>query len=96
MKKFENKETKIQQGDTKLRYSDLIGICLTHVNPQSGIKADEMYKNFKILDKLEAATTEIELEDAEYDLVLSKVTNMSWAMQHRDIVAFVEAIKQAK
>lgn len=95
MKSFQNKETTIQNGDIKLKYSDLAIACMNHVDPQRGIRGEEMYKNFKVIDKLEKASDLISLEDAEYDILFEKVMNMPWAFQHRDIVQFTTTVKEA-
>lgn len=99
MKTFKNEKTEMSKdgfSDAKHDYKSLCLLCMGYVNPQIGMKADEMYKNFKIMDKLETVTEEIALEDAEHTLLLQKVASMPWVMQHKDIVTFADAVKNAK
>ena len=93
MKKLENKTTEIVDGKTNLKYSDLAVICMGNV-PQ-GATYLEMEKNLDLVKKLRLSNGEINLEEAEHALLVDKVANFKWAMQHDDIVAFSKAIINA-
>lgn len=97
MKSFENKQTKVPKIDNSgmMKYSDLAILCLTAVNPQEGVNGLEMYKNFKVIDKIEKCDGEkkVTLEDADFDVLKSKVSAMKWSIMHRDISEFCEIIR---
>ena len=100
MKKITNKETKIflnEKGVEKaLKYSDLISYVINY-SPE-GKDISEIRFIFKILDKIEKPTKEIELEDAEFDFLIKKLDITRWQIAHNDILDFNDYLKilQAK
>jgi len=96
MKKFENKKTEITNGESTMSYAQLAGVCIKNINPQKGLTLEEMRQGIKVMDILEKEPESIELEDADYNFLLQKVNTMPWAMYHKDVIAFADAVKEAK
>ena len=96
MKKFENKKTEIINGESIMSYAQLANLCIKNVNPQKGLTLEEMRQGIKIMDILEKEPENIELEDSDHVFLLQKVNTMPWATYHKDIVAFADAVKEAK
>ena len=96
MKKFENKTTEITNGEAKMTYAELALLCIKNINVQKGVTLEEMRQGIKVMDILESKPEVIELEDTDHSFLLQKIDAMQWAMYHKDIVAFCDAIKEAK
>lgn len=65
------------------------------LDTQRGVSIDEMRRGIRILDKLDAATDILELEDADYDHFKTKVEGMAWGMVDRNLMAFIDAVLSA-
>jgi len=101
MKTFENKITEItnqvsEKEVKNLGYVDLalLGLRLT---PEGGWDIEDMRQRFKLIDKLVLVDigTDIELEDAEFDLIES-TTIKKWAIMHKDVIAYSDYINSLK
>jgi hypothetical protein len=57
-----------------------------------GVNIDEMRRGIRILDKLDAATDILELEDADYDHLKAKVEAMQWGMVDRNLLQFIDTV----
>lgn len=64
------------------------------LNPQQGISIDEMKQSLKVLDKLDKCEVgdTLELEDAEWEFLCSKVRAARWGIVDSRLVAFSEDI----
>jgi len=98
MKTFKNEKTSILMGETPMSYADLAIACLNFTDPQAGVKIADMAKNIKVLEKVQQMKEkeEISLEDAEHETLVSKMNAMPWSFQHKDIISFSIAVKEAK
>ena len=72
---------------------------LTSFAPQgTGLGPVEMRKRIKMLDKIEAATDSVTLDNSEYE-VLKTALNASpgpFRVAHRDIMQFMDDVMEAK
>ena len=104
MKTFINKETSIRTADDKgnivsiLNYKDLAIIAInSKSNSQQGYSTDEMRKDFRVLDALDnlkSVNDTIQLEDADFNRLYTKVmSTTNWPIMHKDIVDFEDYIK---
>ena len=95
MKKLVNKVTSLSK-DNKgglMNYADLGKLCVNQP-PQGGFNAEEMRSRLRLIDVLEAAKDEIELEDADADKFKALVANMNtWGVLHREILEFIDTVK---
>jgi len=95
MKSIINKQTSIQgaaESDEKVGYFELCKSCL-NVPAEGGFDVITMSARLKVIDKLHGE--EVSLEDAEYNTLRECVESMKWAIIHKDLVEFVEYIKEA-
>jgi hypothetical protein len=95
MKKFENKATEITEGTKELGFKELALVGLNAV-PKEGWTTDTMRKRFKAIDKIEKLSKvgdKIELEDAEFDVLL-EASKINWGMMHKDIVRFDDYLQE--
>jgi len=63
--------------------------------PERGYSIDDVRLAIKAIDKIDAATNEIELEDAEYGFVASRVKQAQWKIASPDIIEFVDCVSGA-
>ena len=90
------KETTIKNLEgKKLSISDLIKGAINSVG-REGVNSEEMRKRQRVLDALEKGTDKMSLEDADYETLKECVDKMQWAMVHKDILAFVDDVNNAK
>lgn len=90
---FKNVETSmIQDGENKVKYGELIIACL-NTPPEKGFDIQEMKRRMRILDAVEKGKEEITFEDADIETLKSCVSSMKWAVFHREVVAFCEAVE---
>lgn len=81
----------------KSTYKDFIIACLNFVQQDKGIKIDEQRKRIRILDAVENANgLDIIFEDADAAELTVLVDNMVWAIFSKDVVAFVDDVKNMK
>ena len=62
---------------------------------QNGATIDEMRRGIRILDALDRANGQLELEDADWDFLKQKVERMPWAQVDRRFVQFYDDVMQA-
>jgi len=99
MKVIENKkvlEPKDGERGSATLYSELMIHCI-NAGTKEGILISEMRAKLKVVELLEDSRDRdvIELEDADHEVVLEAVKTMKWAVIHRDIVEFAEAVEEA-
>lgn len=70
-------------------------VVRTPIDRQSGATIDEMRKGIRILDALDRASTVLELEDADWEHLKTKVERMPWAMIDRRLVQFYDDVNEA-
>jgi hypothetical protein len=93
MKNLENKETELRKTETELTtYADLVR-SVNDFTPEGGFNKSTMKLSLKIDEKLEQANGTIELEDAEAEYLKGIIAVYPWALKHKDVLAFVEAIE---
>jgi hypothetical protein len=96
MRHFQDQKTTIKDGDTILKYSDLIKLCLEKA-PVQGLNIEQMRKNMKILDKFEKMKSgKLELEELEWATIKAAVGAFPWAMMHKDIIALGDYLDSVK
>jgi len=93
MKSFENVVFTI--AGTEQSYMDLAKACVNNVG-REGINVEEQRRRIKILDALDKSVGKITLEDAEMDKLKQLVESMPWALINKHIVAFSDAVRDAK
>jgi hypothetical protein len=64
-------------------------------DPQKGADIAEMRRSIRVLDALDAANGTLELEDADYDHLKTKITAMPWNVIDRRIVQLVDDVTGA-
>lgn len=92
MKKLENK--KIDIGDGLKSYVDLVRVVANFVPPREGVTPEQMKLRFRLLDAIKGADKEIVFEDADATLLNQLTQNLPWAIVHRDIVEFSDAVSK--
>jgi hypothetical protein len=78
-------------------YRQAIEQCLRiPLDRKEGATIDEMRKSIRVLDRLDATTNDVlELEDADWEFLKTKVEKMPWAAVDRRFLRFYEDIVQA-
>lgn len=94
MKTFENKTIEVKSGEPTT-YAKLLQICLD-VPPQGGFTTAEMKARLKVSTVLDKAITEISLEDADHEKLVSLVKDMKWGIMSQDLIDLEEAVLNAK
>src|SRR5580765_4847072 len=79
-----------------LDYAEAIRTVIRQPLDQSrGVNIEEMRKGIRILDKLDASKDVLELEDADWDHLKTKVEAMQWGMVDRHLLEFIDAVLTA-
>ena len=95
MKNIPLKTVEVEDG-SKLMYDEIIrSVVRQPLDPQKGVGIDEMRKGIRILDKLDASTEVLELEDADYNHLKEKVEGMTWGMVDRNLMGFIDTVLNA-
>ena len=95
MKRLDLKVTGIrenQESDDVATYGSLARTALAN-RPEQGFDVATMRSRIAIDEKLEKAGDYVLLEDAEAAELKRAVKAMRWALAHRDIVAFADAVE---
>lgn len=93
MKKFKNVTTEIKKDENEFtNFADLSKVCVNQT-PKEGLDVTEMRSRLKIMDALESANGEINLEDTESETLKKCVASMKWAIMHKDLVSFIETVE---
>lgn len=96
MKTLQNKITGIDKGNgTFMKYSELAESCLNHT-PKDGFNVSEMKSRLDVMGKIDHEKDEIKLEDAEVLKLSGCVSVMPWAIMHKEIVEFSDAVAKMK
>lgn len=73
----------------------LIEVCRRPLNPREGINIAEMRASLKVLDALDEANGTLELEDADFAHLKTKLDNMGWNVADRRILQLVDDVSKA-
>ena len=65
------------------------------LDPQKGADIEEMRKGIRILDAVDASNGTLDIEDADWEHLKTKVLAMPWAVVDRRIVRFVDDVVMA-
>jgi hypothetical protein len=96
MKQIPLRVIEASEGAAGIDYSDAIRTVIRQpLDPQRGVHIDELRRGIRILDKLDASTDTLELEDADYDHLRQKIEAMAWGMVDRNLLDFIDAIFSA-
>ena len=96
MKTLELKQTKLKLNqDGNASYKDLILLCV-NAPKQGGFTITEIKSRLQIVDAVEKAGDNLQLEDTPADLLNEIVSEFKWGSVHADIVQFVEDIQNMK
>jgi hypothetical protein len=80
-------------GEFPIEYRQVLEDVLRRPSdPQQGIGIDEMRKSIRVMDALDAANGELQLEDADYDHLKTKLLAMRWNTADRRILQLVEDV----
>lgn len=102
MKVLENKKLTIQQNGKFIDYKQLIRNCLDDVptSPATGAPLGFSRSDMRDRDRIEIVIDkpgdEIKFEDTDADNLKRLVVSMRWAMRHKEILKFVEAVEEMK
>lgn len=92
MKTILNKETRIPKTENEtMRYSDLLSFCVQSPS-QNGYSVQDMRQRIKLLDLIEDASNEIQIEDTDFIKLKELANAMIWGWVHKDIVDFIDYI----
>jgi hypothetical protein len=95
MKKLKNVTTQVQKdAENKTTYADLAAVCI-NVMPQGGLDVSQMKARLDVMTAIENANGNIELATtAQVETLKDCVKTMRWAIMHKDVVDFIEAVEK--
>lgn len=96
MKKLHVVTTDIAIGEDKKKLTtvDLVKTVASALRKNSnGVNVEEMKKRLRIFDAVETKLDILYFEDADADLLKDLTRTMEWAIVHKDIAAFCDAIE---
>lgn len=83
-------------GDKKsgiFNYSELIrAIVQSPTNPQQGLTVEDVRKAVRVLDALDKSKGKLELEDADYEILKTKLENFKFGIAHKNLLTFIDDI----
>ena len=83
-------------GERVVSYKEALRIQIERpASQQAGMNVAEMRTALKLLDKLDAATDVLVLEDAEWEVVKGKVESAGWVKADRGIMQFCDDVISA-
>ena len=65
------------------------------LNREKGADIEELRKGIRIFDALDAANGSLELEDADWEHLVSKLKAMQWGLVDRRLVQIVDDVLKA-
>jgi hypothetical protein len=65
------------------------------LDPRAGVGIEEMRQSLKVLDAIDASNGTLELEDADYAHLKSKLDAMQWNVVDRRIIQLIEDVDSA-
>jgi hypothetical protein len=96
MKKITLKELPGDTTSETFKYSVILEEAIRRpLNPQAGLTIEEMRQSIRVLDALESANGVLELEDADYQHLRSKLDAMQWVRVDRRIIQLVDDVAGA-
>jgi hypothetical protein len=83
-------------GSPEIAYAQVLREVLRRpADPQKGADIAEMRKSLRVLDALDSANGTLQLEDADYDHLKTKLLAMPWNIIDRRIVVLVDDVTSA-
>jgi hypothetical protein len=80
----------------ELSYAQILAeVVRRPLNSQAGASIEEMRQSIRVLDELETSNGVLELEDADYEHLKSKILAMPWGVIDRRIVQLVDDVLSA-
>ena len=97
IKKIPNKTVSIRIGTITVdkKFSELANECLG-ASSVNGVNITEMRHRIRIIDQMEKANGEIELEKVDMQVLKKCVSEMQWRFVSPGIIEFVDAIETIK
>lgn len=95
MGSFKNKQTEISKNETEfVTFADLAIACINST-PQGGLDVMQMRNRLNVLGQLEKANGTIKIEgSSEKETLKACVASMKWAIMHKHVVEFCEAVEK--
>ena len=95
MKSIELKEVDLD-GNTLSYKKELGQIIKTPSDPNSGASIEEMRGAIRVLDALDNSEDTLELEDADYKWLVTRMASARFGIVHPAIVQFVDDVTSAE
>ncbi len=89
--KYKTLDIKDGTGDS-LTYGKLIEACLDHP-PDKGFSRKDLKERDRIEQAVQCSNGELELEDADADILKRLVRVMRWGKRHRSILDFCDDVE---
>lgn len=82
--------------EARLDYrAELRGLLRGPKRGTDGMDLDEMRKAIALLDKLDGDADVVLVEDEQHAFLVSRIDAMRWAVAHRVVLDFIDAVKNA-
>ena len=96
MKRIEMKTLEAADGSPAIEYASVLReVVRRPLNAQAGIQISEMRQSLRVLDAIDASNGTLELEDADFAHLKTKIEAMSWNLVDRRILQLVEDVTNA-
>ena len=80
----------------QLDYAAMIRVIIqSPTNPQQGLTVEDVRKAVRVLDALDKSKDKLELEDADYEVLKTKLDAFKFGFAHKNIITFVDDILKA-
>jgi len=95
MGSFKNKKTEITKDENEfITFKDLAKACV-NVTPEGGLNVSEMKNRLNVMTQLEKSNGEINITGStEEETLKNCVASMKWALIHKHVVEFCEAVNK--
>ena len=88
---------KLGKDNELIDYAALIRmITQLPTDPRQGLTVEDIRKAVRILDALDKAKGKLELEDADYEVLKTKVENYKFGFAHKNLLTFIDDILSAE
>lgn len=95
MKSIPLKILDVQDGPS-IEYAQVLReVVRRPLDPQRGVDITEMRASLKVLDAIDASNGTLELEDADYDHLQTKLNAMPWNVVDRRILTLIDDVSNA-
>jgi len=80
----------------EIRTADVVRQVIRQpLDKQKGADIEELRKGIRIFDALDSANGSLELEDADWEHLVSKLNSMQWGLVDRRLVQIVDDVLKA-